>query len=338
MKDMPFSAMDFSAHLERQCGDMLRGISRVAVAVSGGPDSMALCHMLKRWGEPQVLALHVNHGLRAEAAREARELETRLAGLGIDCKILTWEGEKPDRKIQEAARGARYELMEEYCRKEGITYLFLAHHEDDQAETFLFRLAKGSGLDGLGGMTKVHQYSNDLKLIRPLLDVSKEALVEYCRTHDLPFFEDPSNQNNKFARVRLRRARDILEEEGLSAKRLAVTAKRLTRARLALDMLAANLYQKATLKKDTHSIVLDFEIWCEQPEEISLRALQKAMADLAAVAKSENEYGPRMERVEDLFEDLLLPAPFRKRTLGGIVFERAEQDGGEKIILSAEGR
>ena len=338
MKDMPFSAMDFSAHLERRCGDMMRGVSRVAVAVSGGPDSMALCHMLKEWRGPQVLALHVNHGLRPEAGREAQELEMRLAGVGIDCKILTWEGEKPENKVQEAARAARYELMAEYCRKEGVAHLFLAHHEDDQAETFLFRLAKGSGLDGLGGMAPVHQYSNDLKLIRPLLDVSKEALVEYCRTHDLPFFEDPSNQNDKYARVRLRRAREILEEEGLSVKRLATTAKRLSRARLALDTLAQNLYQKATLIKDTHSIVLDFEIWREQPEEISLRALQKAMTDLAAGAKIENKYGPRMERVEDLFEDLIRPVPFRKRTLGGIVLKRTDQDGGAKIILSAEGR
>ncbi|MCB9983509.1 MAG: tRNA lysidine(34) synthetase TilS [Rhodospirillales bacterium] len=299
------------------------GVDVIAVAVSGGPDSMALCRMLVGWAEKRRITVHalsVDHGLRTEAAEEAAQVGVWLADWpGVKHHILRWEN-PADTAIQEEARKARYRLMAEYCRVHDISCLFLAHHRDDQAETVLFRLAKGSGLDGLSGMQSVQAYDENLSLVRPLLGWGKDDILTYCAAEHVPYVEDPSNENPDYARVRLRRARTVLEEEGLSAKRLSVTAQRLARARKALQELTLRVYKQATLKKDTKHIVLKLSDVIAQPEEIVLRCVLLGLADLRSGA----DYAPRMERIEALVSDLLTAQnrseAFRKRTLGGVVF------------------
>ena len=301
-------------------------VRQVAVGVSGGPDSMALCHMVQQWAKArdvQVHALTVDHGLRAESADEARLVGERLKG--VQHTVLTWESPSKS-AIQEEARHARYALMGEYCREHGISHLFLGHHSGDQAETVLFRLAKGSGLDGLCGMQAVQSY-DDVVLVRPLLGFSKEDLVDYCKQASLDFVNDPSNEDDSFARVRLRQSRDILAEEGLSDKRLAVTAKRLLRARVALDEISANTFNDAALEKNTKHIVLNFKSLQNQPDEIVLRCVLRAFGHLCP----DQTYAPRMEKVEALVDDLIRSAcgkeKFRKRTLGGVIFELDDAEG-----------
>ena len=329
---MPASAADLMDHIERACDGALRRAVRVAVAVSGGPDSMALCRALTGWAQEheglEVHALHVDHGLRAESEQEVRWLEESLQG--VTFALLKWEGDKPKARVQEEARAARYDLMARYCREHDIEYLFLAHHEDDQAETFLFRLAKGSGLDGLGAMAACSDYDENLTLVRPFLEVPKAELIRFCDENDVPYLQDPSNENEIFARVRLRQARAVLEKEGLSSKRLSNTAKRLVRARFALDSVAEDAYKALAQEKTTKRIVLNLKEWRAQPDEIGLRVLQNAMNDLAGV----EGYGPRLERVESLFADMRAVQSFRKRTLGGIIFERDDKRG--VIILMKE--
>ncbi len=230
----------------------------------------------------------------------------------------------------EDARTDRYTLLSEYCSRHGIKHLFLAHHQDDQAETFLFRLAKGSGLDGLAAMMPVQDYSPDLALLRPLLDIPKEQLVATCAAYEIPYANDPSNESEQFARPRLRKAREILEEEGLTSKRLAVTAMRLARARQALEEITDMALQDIIIDKETGRIVLDYKILRAWPGEIGLRVLLKAMR----LVRAKDDYGPRMERAEALFEDLMLAPTFRKRTLGGVIIARDDKKG--LLFVTAE--
>lgn len=302
------------------------GIQAVAVAVSGGPDSMALCALLKGWADArgvEVHALSVDHGLRAEGAQEAAQVGEWLESWsGFRHEVLRW-GDPAETAVQEEARRARYALMAEYCTKHKISHLFLGHHRDDQAETVLFRLAKGSGLDGLAGMRSVQKYDGGLKLLRPLLGVSKEDLISFCADEKISYIEDPSNKNDDFARIRLREAREVLEAEGLSSKRLSVTASRLLRAKKALDFIAGEVYKEALVDNNTKQIVLNFKILKSQPDEIALRCVLLALSNL----RPEADYSPRMEKVEALVSDCMRSDAFRKRTLGGVIFERDDKAG-----------
>ncbi len=324
----------FSHHLSRDFQRLLEARSDVAVAVSGGPDSLALCWLLNGWAREagvKVHALHVDHGLREESAQQAETLDSILGGMeALRYTALRWQGDKPQARIQEEARKARYALMAEYCREHGIGVLFLAHHMDDQAETVLFRLAKGSGLDGLSGMQPIHAYNEGLSLCRPLLGVDKEDLVSLCEREGLSYFCDPSNEKEDFARVRLRKSRAVLEEEGLSNKRLAVSAQRLARARDALDEWAEKTWEEVIIKFDTKHIEFNLKPLLDKPEEVVLRVVLKAFGRIGA----DRDYAPRMEKVEALLYDLRSPQPFRKRTLGGVIFER--DDTAQILRLDAE--
>ena len=287
-----------------------------AVAVSGGPDSMALAHALIGWGRRHNKFIHlisVNHGLRPEAAGELESVAVWAKEQAVMHHILTWHGQKPDTAIMEEARQARYALMAEYCATQNIQTLFIAHHQDDQAETFLIRLAKGSGLDGLGGMQSCRPYNDKLTLARPFLSLDKETLIKYCRENGIPFVSDPSNTNEDYLRPRLRGTMEVLAKEGLTSKRLAVTAGRLSRARLALDQLAVKAYEENLLRRDENILVVNFGSLKQQPEEIGLRVLQRMIETL----RPASEYGVRMEKLEELFSSLWHnPENYKPRTLG----------------------
>jgi len=331
--------LDLSSYAGFSCVrlPLLNKPKAVAVALSGGPDSMALCAVLSLWARKNKVTLHaltVDHGLRAESKVEAKQVAGWVKTMrGVTHKILSAKKmlQGKDSKIMESARAARYELMSAYCRKHKIDYLFLAHHQDDQAETFLFRLAKGSGLDGLTAMKQCAAYDYSLTLVRPFLDIPKSDLVAYCEDHGVPFVTDPTNRNPDYARNRIRAAHDVLAAEGLNAKRLSITALRLARARDALDYYAERAYMAALKEKTRERIVLDLNVMQDQPLETGLRVIRKAVDHLVPG----DGYGPRTERLEGLVADLLGPAtPFRKRTLGGCIFSIHYKRG--EIIVENE--
>jgi len=307
MNDSPF---DFGGILAPYLP--AKGVA-VAVGVSGGPDSMALCRVLSQYATGPVHAVTVDHGLRPEAAQEAAQVGAWLAGWNDVQHIILKREKAGATRLQEKAREDRYALMAEYCAQNDIDAVFTAHHQDDQAETFLFRLAKGSGLDGLGAMRSVHAYNDTLKIIRPFLDVPKSALVSYCETHSLPFVTDPSNEDSRFARVRLRDSYEILNREGLSTKRLAVTASRLARARDALDFYAGRILAQAIFENERNRIVLQSALVISEPEEVRLRVLAGLIDRLAA----KREYGPRLERLEELSLQVFGDPGFKKASLAG---------------------
>ncbi|CAO3446318.1 tRNA(Ile)-lysidine synthetase (EC 6.3.4.19) [Azospirillum argentinense] len=307
----PISAREFAARMDRLGGFETR--PRVAVGVSGGADSLGLVLLVQRWAAERggdVLALIVDHGLRAESAAEAARVGGWLRARGVAHAILRWDGEKPATGIQEAARAARHRLLAERCREEGILHLALAHHRDDQAETVLLRFARGSGIDGLAGMAPVRA-AGAVRVIRPLLDLPHERLVATCRAFGQEWIEDPSNRNPRFARARLRAAGEALAAEGLDPPRLADLARRAARARNALEAGTAALLAEAVEVHPEGWLRLDPKPLLAAPEELGLRALTRCIAATRGAA-----YPPKDEAAERLFAEIAGEG-FRGRTLGG---------------------
>lgn len=315
---------------------------RLAVAVSGGADSMALALLVAEWARARggdAVALTVDHRLRPGSTAEARQVHRWLTARGITHRILTWDGERPGADLQAGARAARYRLLAEWCRRRGVLHLALAHHRDDQAETLLLRLARGSGLDGLAAMAPVQDggavAANGPRLLRPLLGLPKTMLEDHLRTAGQGWVEDPSNASAAFARVRLRRLAPALAAEGLTPARLAATAARLARARAALDDMVAALAVEALALYPTGHAVLALDPWRAAAPEAGLRCLARALITVGGGA-----YTPRLERLERLYRWLFAPGagpgaapgagPVRAaRTLAGC---RIERRGGTALI------
>lgn len=308
--------------------------SRLALAVSGGPDSMALALLAAGWvrsiGRSDVPALIVDHGLRPDSAQEAEMVAARLESIaGLCPEILRLSLAPLQTGVMEKAREGRYACLAARCSEEGISFLLLAHHQDDQAETLLMRLAKGSGLDGLCGMRAVQTYDSCLTLIRPFLDVSKRALVATCEAFEVPYVSDPSNENDAYLRPRLRKSMQVLEKEGLSSSRLAVTAARLGRARAALETISARAFEETRLPDGSGSVRLDAEALRQWPEEIRLRVILRALSVLDPDFVSSNI---RLEKLENLVDLLFLDEPPPRRSLGRFLFSRRSGN----IILERE--
>lgn len=209
------------------------------IAVSGGPDSTALLVMAAEFSARRgvrLFAATVDHRLRAESAGEAEAVARLCARLQVAHATLVWDGPKPSTRLQERAREARYRLLVKHAAALGAEAIATAHHLDDQAETVLFRLIRGSGVAGLSGMTPATALGA-VTLLRPLLDVPKADLVAFCRARDLAFVEDPSNADPAYARTRVRALLGALEAEGLDAEGFARLARRMGQADAALDAM-----------------------------------------------------------------------------------------------------
>jgi len=252
----------------------------LALAVSGGPDSLALMHLAARWRAalgvgPQLSVLTVDHGLRP-GSREEAELVGRMASeLGLPHAILTWERKEPHAaSLQARARAARYDLMAAYCHANDIPAVVTAHHLDDQAETFLMRLKRGSGLDGLAAIPERGAWAG-ITVLRPLLDVPKARLVATLDAAGILFVSDPSNIDPRFERARVRRSAEALEKLGLTPEALALSARRLRRARHALEDAAQNFLAANSETSEAGYALIDREALASAPREIALRALSQ---------------------------------------------------------------
>jgi len=329
----------------------------VAVAVSGGPDSMALAFCLLRYlkqsspiqpkssqrrlgshfllnenktnGMPafagmteknalNLTALIVEHGLRAESADEASAVAANLRGMGIETEILPWVHDEVKSRVHVRARMARYGLLIAACKKRGIGTLLLAHHADDQAETILMRFAKGSGIDGLAGMDAITEVDG-VRLVRPLLDVPKARLLAICAAYDIPFVTDPSNVSQKYARGRLRRVLPLLTPEGLSPERLVDLGHRAHEAKEALDFYTQGFLREHTQILAGGAVRVDITALRGVPRAVALRAVSVVLTDLHA-----GDYPPERKHVLP-FLDWLLDTDHRDaRTLHGCLVQKGD--------------
>jgi tRNA(Ile)-lysidine synthase len=290
----PFTAVEIAALFAPLVGS--RG---ALLAVSGGPDSVAMMMLAATWAETSAVKLAVatvDHGLRDGSHAEAEAVASWAEGLGLPHRILTWEGEKPVTAIQERAREARYELLFRHAREIGVDHLLTAHHADDQAETILFRFLRGSGITGLAGMPVAAQHG-EIEHLRPFLAYPKEALLGVCAARGQAFFCDPSNEDSSFVRSRLRRLLRLLAEEGFTRQALLRLGRRAARAEFALAAFTRILRGSLQEAHANGQFCAPIGHLRDAPEEILLRLVGREIEALGGK-------NVRLERLESLLEGL----------------------------------
>jgi tRNA(Ile)-lysidine synthase len=264
----------------------------IVLAVSGGPDSIALMWLAARWRRtlargPRLIAITVDHGLRAEAAGEARDVKRLARTLDLTHRTMRWTGEKPKTGLPAAARTARYRLLAQAARTSGATHILTAHTRDDQAETLLMRLLRGSGINGLAAMARESE-RDGLLLARPFLHVSKSQLVATLKKAKIGFADDPTNRDTNFTRPRLRAIMPVLAAEGGDTRNLARLASRLARANQAVEVLVDGAERYLALRdreakgagydaSTFDASTFDAKAFAALPEEIRLRLLKRAI-------------------------------------------------------------
>ncbi|MGR3677522.1 MAG: tRNA lysidine(34) synthetase TilS [Paracoccaceae bacterium] len=272
--------------------------SRLGVAVSGGGDSVALLHILltSLKDEPvEIFAATVDHGLRPESHREAKQVATLCDQLGIEHTTLRWQNWDGQGNLQDQARRARYQLLTDWAKTCGIPVLALGHTADDQAETVLMRLARASGVSGLAAMP-VRRTENGVMLFRPLLGVTRAELRSYLKRRGQSWVDDPSNDDTGYERIRMRQAFDVLEPLGLSVPVLARVADNMSRAREALDWYTF-LAARELVEIRGGAVTFDIRCFRTHPNEISRRLLIRALSWVGATG-----YAPRQQPVEEALE------------------------------------
>ena len=340
MDDMPDGGLSCSALNEGEfarlmavCPAVDLGSAPVAVAVSGGADSMALCLLASIWAEKNAVpltALTVDHGLRKNSAEEAAQVSAWLAARGICHHILEWTGGAGvQSRVQERARDARYALMRDWCQERGVKHLLVAHHQEDQAETVLMRLKKKSGLLGLAGMARARDLGG-VQLVRPLLDVKKSRLRQTLETAGQDWVEDPSNDNPVFERVRTRRLLAHLEREGVSARRLASAANAVARVRIVLEHAADDMIAEAVFADGVGGLYVDVKTFLAAPETVKRLALAKLLAQVGG-----GGYPPARSKLQSLLDWMTAEQGHPvARTLGGCMVRRAQKVRDKAHALS----
>lgn len=266
-----------------------QGSSGLILAVSGGPDSVCLmrvaARLRARHGGPSLTVATVDHGLRPVSAREAETVAGWSAELGLPHRTLLWRGEKPRTRLQEAAREERYQLLADLAREVGACAILTGHSLDDQAETVLMRLVRGTGVGGLAGM-RAETVHGGVRIVRPLLAVRKARLVATCRAEGWPYLEDPSNADPRFTRARLReRLMPALAAEGLTPERLATLARRAARSEDALAARAEAVLAAARQPGPEGGLELAGRILAAEPDAILLHVVARAVVVVAGVTR-----------------------------------------------------
>jgi len=268
----------------------------IGVAVSGGSDSTALLHLMHSWAVDQNITLHavtVDHGLRKAAADEAKGVADFCTGLGITHTTLHWADWDGKGNLQDQARRARYRLMTEWAKDRGIDTIALGHTADDQAETFLMRLARGSGVDGLSGMPQ-RRKADGINWVRPALFLYRQQLRDYLQRHNIKWMDDPTNEDDRFDRVKARKVLKALAPLGIDAERLAGTAQDLQMARRALELQTLNAALEIA-SVDRGDVILERKAFGLLPDEISARLLSHALSWVSCA-----EYRPRRMALGDV--------------------------------------
>ena len=263
----------------------LQSLPVLVLAVSGGPDSTALMVMAAQWrdsleAKPKLVAVTVDHGLRKESKAEAAAVARLAHKLDISHRTSRWTGRKPKTGLQEAARLTRYRLLGKAARRAGATHILTAHTLDDQSETVLIRMSRGSGLSGLGAMQRISAVPHDesLFLVRPLLDISKSRLIATLRAEGISYADDPSNRDPRYTRVRLRGLMHLLAEEGLDAAQLARLARRLKRADIAIEQAVDRAVVELFVElPGAPAVAIESRRFTDLPAEVALRLLGRAM-------------------------------------------------------------
>lgn len=287
---------------------------KLAAAVSGGPDSMVMCYLLQKFCIKNNIALHVlivNHMLRTESSAEAQNVQLFLNNQGIKTKILTWDGKKPSSNIQALAREKRYQLLSDYCKTNNIHHLITGHQADDQAETVLLRIIRGSGIDGIAGMQESSKINN-IFILRPMLSIRRSEIMKMIQETQWLYVEDPSNKNSAFSRIKVRNLLSNPEWSFMHNK-LQLLGKNATRARNYLQQQTDNFIKNKWTFSELGTASINLHEYITEHEEIALRALSKVLMYIGG-----NTLPPRLVQIEKIYSDLKTNQ-WNDRTLFGCI-------------------
>ncbi len=301
----------------------LNDLYKVAISVSGGPDSMALCFLVccykfKINAKFKPFFYLVDHGLRKESKIEAQLVKKQLNLYKIKLKILNWKGKKPNSNLQSLARNKRYKLIFNECNKSNIKTLLTAHHQDDIYETFFSRLLRGSGTEGLSSFSEIEKkfiFKNNLiTVVRPLLSLNKEDLLYISKKVFNFYVNDPSNKMERFQRVRLRNLIENLKNQGLDFKKLNLTIKNLASSNKAInEIVDYNISQNTFFQKKKYIISSNFFLFSN---EIIFRSFANIIKKISG-----KKHPPRGKKMINLINELKFKDRI-KATLGGTLIEK----------------
>ena len=302
----------------------------LAVAVSGGPDSLALAYLAKCYAIKKNIKIYyfiVDHRLRSESSLEATNIKIFLKNIDINCEILKWNGKKPTKNIQAIARNKRYSLLINQCKKKDIKHLLLGHHLNDVLENFLIRIVRGSGLNGLISFNKISKYRDqNINILRPLLDIEKKDLIYITKIIFNFYVNDPSNKDEKYKRTRIRNLLHSLEKEGLDIKKLELTINNLKDSDRSIKFYVdRNLNKNSKLLNKGKTYILN-KFFFDQSHEVIFRSLTKIIQIIG------KKYYPVRGKSIDEVINAIKQKSFTKLTLGGCIIERIN----ETILISRE--
>lgn len=289
---------------------------KVAVAVSGGSDSLALAILLNKILQEsggELFCITIDHGLRENSAIEAIKVKKLLKRHNIKQEIISWIGEKPKANLQEEARVIRYKLLTDYCHQHGIVYLATGHQQNDQAENFLIRADHGSGVYGLAGIPRLTEFNN-IKIIRPLLEFNKDELQEFLRNENIEWIEDPSNQNERFTRVKFRK---LLNQYPEWISKLSNISRNLSKAKDCIEYMLTKAMKELVEFNQDGKVSIDLAAFNQLPQEIRFRILAKTLQDIGLDKKM-----ARGERIERLIAKIAAGKEFKKSTLAKCLISR----------------
>ena len=296
--------------------------AKMAVGVSGGIDSMCLLYWLHEVGA-NIVCLHVNHMLRPEADIETDYVRGVCENLHIPCQIFYWNDEKPENGLEAAAREARYKMMTDFCHENGIEYLVTAHQSDDQIETFLMNLSRGSGLYGLSAMLS-QTTRNGITILRPLLEVSRAELKKYCDDNNIKYFIDSMNSDEHYTRVKMRQNRHLLNDKlDISDARILLAIQNLARTREWMDRYISN---RIEMVSRTWGAMFGVSFLFDEAEEIRLKLLGMLIQRIGG-----DNYPVRLNSLQTALCNLPHDCKF---TLGHCTIRRL----GDRILIVPEGK
>lgn len=284
--------------------------NKFAVAFSGGGDSTALLYwLIQNFGLANIYAVHFNHNLRQESDVEQSKLENFCDDLGVTFITEKWQS-KPEGNIQQSARIARYKFLKNMCDKHDFSCVYTGHNKDDIAETFLMRLARGSGIKGLTAMAEITNIEG-VDICRPLLSIGREEIREYLIKNNITWLDDPSNENDKFFRVRVRKHKKALEEIGIPFDSIVASSFSLQRAESLIESIASKYYQENITQKDGCLTCADNLL--KEEDELILRMVDKLIASLTG-----EKMMPRTTKKQRLINHL--KTSDKRYELGGVCF------------------
>ena len=305
---------------------------KIAVAVSGGADSLALTLLLHDFclaNKIKLFAITIDHKMRKSSSQEALELNKILSKKKIPHKILAIPTKKiPQKNIEAKLREMRYELLCEFCKKNKIEYLFLGHHLGDVAENFLIRLFRGSGLDGLSTMTEISEFNN-IKLVRPLLNVEKEQLKNFLRSKKVKWFEDETNDDEKFLRNKIRKFFDSFEEKDLIEKRIKNASDEIAKMRDFFDKIMLDEAKKILTLQPNGNFLIHHKKFQKLDEKIALKILALVLMEVGG-----KDYKPRLEKLKNFYQ-YLRSDEIKPRNFYGCMAKKFDVDS---LIIFKENR